>query len=436
MRKPIVVAVGACVLLAGCGLGNGLYNAPLPGGADLGDHPYTVKVQFSDALDLVPQSGVKVNNVAVGRVTKINLEKTGDHAGKIADVYVEINGGVHLPANALAAVDQTSLLGEKYVSLSAPDNPVGQLHNGDTIDSSRTTQGVEIEVVFGALSALLNDGGVGQLRDISRELSKLAQGNGLRDFLDSSARVVTQINAHHDSIVQALNNLDTLSKALQRRDTEITNVLQSFAPGIAILADQRDQLISMLNSLNQLSTVTVATLDASKQAIVGDLQNLGPILQQLAAAGTNLPRSLQVLLTYPFPDGAMSAIVGDYVNAYVRGAFVTRSATSSFGTAASPNSGAGPAVAPQITPPAGLLPPTTSAAPGLPAQLTTSPPPSSSSGTPSGSSSASQSGSPSGSPSGSGSGSGSSGSGSSSPGSPSASDPSGSSAPPSTGGTN
>ncbi|MBN9620415.1 MAG: MCE family protein, partial [Actinobacteria bacterium] len=420
-RAPLIAAVGACVLLAGCGLGNGLYNVPLPGGANLGDHPYTVKVEFRDALDLVPQSGVKVNNVAVGRVTKIDLEKTGPNAGKIADVYVEINGGVQLPENAVAAIDQTSLLGEKFVSLSAPSSPtvaVGQLRNGDTIDPSRTTQGVEVEVIFGALSELLNGGGIGQLHEITQELGTVAQGNGLKTFLVSLQRVVGQMNANKQAITQSLDAVNTLGQALAKDDSQITNVLQNLAPGIAILASQRDQLIAMLNSLNTLSGVTVQTLNASKQQIVEDLQNLAPILKNLAAAGSNLPQSLQVLLTYPFPDGAMSAIVGDYVNAYVNGVFRTKSVSSpqaiAWPAVNSPTVNGVPASAPRISPPAGLLPATTSAAPGLPSQLTTSPaspsssPRGSASGSPSGSASGSPSGSASGSPSGSSSGSSSS----------------------------
>ena len=46
-----------------------VYDLPLPGGADVGDDSYAVKVQFNDVLDLVPQSAVKVDDVTVGRST-------------------------------------------------------------------------------------------------------------------------------------------------------------------------------------------------------------------------------------------------------------------------------------------------------------------------------------------------------------------------------
>ena len=53
-----------------------MYDLPLPGGADVGAHPYTVTAQFTDVLDLVPQAAVKVNDVAVGRVQSITLPAT------------------------------------------------------------------------------------------------------------------------------------------------------------------------------------------------------------------------------------------------------------------------------------------------------------------------------------------------------------------------
>ena len=113
LRRGAALAAGV-VLLSGCGF-RGAYSLPLPGGADLGDDPYSVQIQFLDVLDLVPQSGVRVADVAVGRVEDIELSDDWT-----ALVTVEVNGDVDLPANAVAMIQQSSLLGEKYVELAAP----------------------------------------------------------------------------------------------------------------------------------------------------------------------------------------------------------------------------------------------------------------------------------------------------------------------------
>jgi len=70
------VAVLAVVgLTSGCGvLSGGLRGVDLPGGADLGDHPYAVTIELADVVDLVPQSLVKVADVPVGAVSAIAVD--------------------------------------------------------------------------------------------------------------------------------------------------------------------------------------------------------------------------------------------------------------------------------------------------------------------------------------------------------------------------
>ena len=67
--RLVLTAVVAALALSGCDFS--VYSLPLPGGADLGDRPYKVTIQFRDVLDLVPQSAVKVDDVTVGRVDAI-----------------------------------------------------------------------------------------------------------------------------------------------------------------------------------------------------------------------------------------------------------------------------------------------------------------------------------------------------------------------------
>ena len=114
MRRAGALGAGLVMLLSGCGF-RGAYSLTLPGGADVGDHPYSVTIQFSDVLDLVPQSGVRVRDVPVGRVTDITLGKDWT-----AQVTVQVNGDVQLPANATAAIQQSSLLGRSTSSWRRP----------------------------------------------------------------------------------------------------------------------------------------------------------------------------------------------------------------------------------------------------------------------------------------------------------------------------
>ena len=97
-----------------------------------------------------------------------------------------VNGDVHLPANATPSLQQSSLLGEKYIELAPPsDGAQGTLTNNATIPLARTNRNPEVEEVFGALSMLLNGGGIGQLQTITRQLNGALTGNEPADPLDA-----------------------------------------------------------------------------------------------------------------------------------------------------------------------------------------------------------------------------------------------------------
>ena len=319
MRGRFVALLGAtAMLLSGCGvLSGGLRGVDLPGGADLGDDPYTVTIQFADVADLVPQSLVKVADVSVGSVSDIRVDPTTWNAL----VTVKVNRAVTLPGNSRATVRATSLLGEKFVELAPPtQGATGTLRDGATIPIAATGRAAEVEEVLGALSMLLNGGGVGQIKTISTELNKALSGNEpeIRSLLTNLDTLVGTLDAHKSEITRALDSINRLSATLVERRGQITDALQQLGPGIKELSDQREQLVDMLKALDRLSGVATDVVDRSRDDLVADLRALQPTLAELAESGQNLPNSLEMLGTFPFTDAAVPAFAGDYANLYVR----------------------------------------------------------------------------------------------------------------------
>ncbi|TDD67923.1 MCE family protein [Actinomadura darangshiensis] len=322
MIRHIACAALASAALAGCGF-SGVQDLPLPGGADLGDHPYTVKARFANVLNLVPQSAVKVNDVAVGRVVDVALPREG----WTAEVTMKVNGDVKLPAGAYAELRQSSLLGEKFVQLSAgpptgtgPPAGTGTLADGAVIPASRTNRNPEVEEVFGALSMLLNGGGIAQLRTITVELNRALGGNEpqVRSLLERARKLVGDLDANKKGITDAIDGLNRLSATLRGRRSQIGVALDDLEPGLAVLAEQRGALVRMLKSLDDLSRAAVTTVRQSKDDMIADLRALEPTLRKLSDAGRDLPNALQVLLTYPFTDAVLPAVKGDYLNVYLQ----------------------------------------------------------------------------------------------------------------------
>lgn len=378
MRRSAIVAL-LLFVCSGCGLTSGwVYDAPLPGGADVGDHPITLTADFGDVLDLVPQSSVKIDNVPVGRVSDIELNDDG-HSARVTLV---VNGEVDLPAGTTARLQTTALLGEKYVALVRPSSSTGiaaaassgtQLVDGAHIPLDGTSAAAEVEQVLGALSMVLNGGGIGQFQEISRELQAIStdRPEEIRGFLRQMERFVTTLADRKDSITAAIDGLAALSTRLEQDKDKLANALDGLSPGMQVMVDQREELTRMLASLEELSDVTVATLDASQRDIVADFKALDPILTQLAKAGSDLPNSLQILLTYPFPDSVLGAIKGDYLNVFVTTNFRTLPTGCAEGGCAWPQVGSGSAgaaarrslpsgIGTAATAPPALLPPTSS----------------------------------------------------------------------------
>ncbi|MFE3944023.1 MCE family protein [Streptomyces sp. NPDC059118] len=315
----LAVGVGLALVVTGSGLPSftGIDQVPLPGGADLGDHPYEITAEFADVLSLAPQASVKVNDVAVGRVTKVSLGSGSWNA----KVTMRVNGAVELPANAYAHLEQSSLLGEKYIQLAAPARGTaqGRLADGDRIPLTRTNRNPEVEEVFGALSMLLNGGGVNQLKTITTELNKALAGREpqMRSMLGRVDTLVTNLDSHRKDITDALDGVNRLSATLATRKQDVGTVLTGLSPGLKVLEKQRGSLLTMLRSLDTLSTVAVDTIDKSKADMIADLKALAPSLKALADSGRDLPDSLQVLLTYPFTDEVLRGVKGDYLNVYL-----------------------------------------------------------------------------------------------------------------------
>ncbi|SDD33517.1 MCE family protein [Nocardioides lianchengensis] len=303
--------------LAGCDFD--VYQLPLPGGTDAGSDAIELTVEFRDVLDLVPKSTVKVNDVSVGQVTAVDLD------GYTARVTVELRSDTKLPENTTAEIRQTSLLGEKFVSLSAPETgATGELSDGETIPLDRTGRNPEVEEVLGALSLVLNGGGIAQLKTIASELNQALEGRegAAKSVLTQVDTLMSNLDDGKADIVNAIESLDRLAKTARGQQDTIDAALAELPTALESLDRQREDLVTMLQSLNRLGDVGVRVIKATKDATISTVTQLEPVLRQLANSGDSFVKAFHVFLTYPFvdevvgrdPQVARNLHMGDYTN--------------------------------------------------------------------------------------------------------------------------
>ena len=317
--RPLRAAVAGLVGLlltatAACDF-DGAYDLPLPGGVDVGEQPFTVTAEFRDVISLVPKSEVRVDDVPVGEVT--DVWRSGWHA----EVEMALQTDVRLPDNAVAEIRQTSLLGEKYVALLPGDTvPQGRLGEGDHIPLSRTGRNPEVEEVLGALSLLLHGGGIAQLQTVSRELNMVM--NGRQERISTMFReldtLVSFLDRQRAQIFRAMEGLNELTRTLNAERRTFTEALDTMGPAVRVLADQRRLLMRMLEGLSELGRVGTRVVNRTSDNTLAALRHLQPILIRLDQAGDALPRSIELIVSFPFPDEALEVIHGDFANTAAR----------------------------------------------------------------------------------------------------------------------
>lgn len=302
------IVLAFSLTLSGCGFA-GMQDLPLPGGPEVGENPLVVTAEFTDVLSLARDATVKYDDVTIGKVSEVGRN------GWNARITLRLRNDLDLPANVTARIAQTSLLGEKYVELEAPAARTGRLATGANIPLTSTSRGREVEEVLGALSLLLNGGGIAQLKTISSELSTaLGDTRATKTFLRQLNTFVGTLDRNRSTIIATLANVDRLAAQIADDRQTVAAALETITPAVRTLAGQRQQLVAMLGHLARFSQETTTLVRRSGRDLVADLKALEPVLTQLAAAGDNLPKVLETVLSFPFPDEVLNAVKGDYVN--------------------------------------------------------------------------------------------------------------------------
>lgn len=311
-RRTVTMLVVLGVVLSGCGW-RGLNTLPMPGTQGSGSGSFEVQVQLPDVTTVQQNTRVRVGDVNVGTVTRI--ERQGWHAL----VTIALNGDVNLPANATATVGQTSLLGSTHVELAPPTGLAaeGRLHDGSVIPLSSGTAYPTTEQTLAALSLLLNGGGVGQVQDITKAFSTAFAGReaDLRSLIGQLDQFIGQLDGQTGDIIAATDSLNSLVGQFAEQKPVLDNALRTVPDALAVLAEQRNDLAQTLDTFGKFSALTADTVNQTKDNLVEELKDLGPVLESLGNAGPALTRSLSFLATFPWPKETLTNWWrGDYAN--------------------------------------------------------------------------------------------------------------------------
>ena len=209
---------------------------------------FTAKTQLtmlSDRAGLVMDPGSKVtyNGVQIGRVANIaEIERDGKPAAKFTlDVYPKYLRLI--PANVDARIVATTVFGEKYVSMTAPENPLPQrITPANVIDARSVT--TEINTLFETITSIAEK--VDPVK-VNLTLSAAAQAlSGLGDKFGQSiingSAALDEVNPRMPTIRHDIQQLATLGDTYASASPDLFDFLNNAVTTAHTLHAQENDL--------------------------------------------------------------------------------------------------------------------------------------------------------------------------------------------------
>jgi phospholipid/cholesterol/gamma-HCH transport system substrate-binding protein len=311
-----MLAVGCCVMLASTGCAfNGLTSLPLPGAVGRGPGADIYHVEIANVTTMEPNSPVFIDDVVVGSIGKMTVKAWH------ADVEVSVKRDVVVPANAVASVGQTSLLGSMHLELNPPpgQSGSGRLKPGATIPLNKSSTYPSTEQTLSSLSVIINAGGFTQIGDIIHNFNAALSGHAgaVRDLLVRLDRFVGTLDQQRDSLVASIQGLNRLADTLAGQRDVITAALRKIPPALDVLIRERPRLITALDKLRVFSDTAHRLVNDAGSDLVKNLQNLEPTIRALADVGPDLGAAVAYVPTLPFNQNIIDrAVRGDYTNGF------------------------------------------------------------------------------------------------------------------------
>ena len=211
--------------------------------------PKTELTMVASRAGLVMEPGSKVtyNGVEIGRVAGISeIERDGKPAAKLVlnvnPKYIKL-----IPANVVANIEAATLFGNKYVSLTSPENPQQQrISSHGVIDIRSVT--TEVNTLFETITSIAEK--VDPI-ELNATLSALAQAlNGLGGKFGESIvngnQILAQLNPRMPQLRYDVQRLADLGEIYSRASPDLWTFLQNAVTTARTLTRQQHDLDAAL----------------------------------------------------------------------------------------------------------------------------------------------------------------------------------------------
>jgi phospholipid/cholesterol/gamma-HCH transport system substrate-binding protein len=212
-------------------------------------NPKTPLTLLASRAGLVVDPGAKVtyNGVEIGRVASISaVDSDGTPKAKlILDVdpkYIE-----SIPANISADINATTVFGNKYVSLSSPENPtVQRISSRDVIDVSSVT--TEFNTLFETVTSIAEKVDPVKLNQTLTATAEALTGLGTRfgESIVNGNRILDELNPRMPQIRSDNQRLAELAEVYADASPDLWRGLENAVTTARTFNDQRNDVDAAL----------------------------------------------------------------------------------------------------------------------------------------------------------------------------------------------
>lgn len=258
-----------------------------------------VTAYFPRTVGIYPGSDVRVLGVRIGEVEKITPE------GDRVRVELKYDEGRKVPADAKAAVINSSVVSDRYVQLLPVYRKGPVLRNGAVIPETRTAVPVELDRVFDSLHTTADalgpqgankDGSLSRLLGVSAD-NLDGQGENLNQTVEDLSKAVTTLSDGRTDLFGTVRHLQVFTAALAADDKSVRSFNTSLAEVAGQLAGERKDLADALKNLGTALGDVSAFVKKNKKSLTSNVQGLSKVTKVLVTQRAALAELLEVAPT-------------------------------------------------------------------------------------------------------------------------------------------
>jgi phospholipid/cholesterol/gamma-HCH transport system substrate-binding protein len=293
-RSPTVGQVAVAVAFAFSCFGLLLFLWSTFGGpVPLKPEGYRIEVPFKEATQLAVESDVRISNVPVGKVKKIDLSSEGPNRDRAVATLEIDNQYAPIPADTQAILRQKTLLGETYVELTQGDRDGPKIPEGGSLPAAQVAPSVQLDEIFrtfdsrtrAAFQTWMQQAAIataGRGADLSAAIANL------EPFAEDANRVLRVLDTQEGAVKQLVRNTGVVFGALSERQGQLQGLIRNAGTVFATTARRNQELRATFEALPTFldeSRLTLTRLDSFAA-------NANPVITQLHPAARELSKTL------------------------------------------------------------------------------------------------------------------------------------------------